>query len=502
MAHFLGDAPVVASDLKRLDTKLSNDASTRVNTAVANLVDSAPETLDTLAELAQALNNDADFATTMTTQLANKQDAFSVQAGLTLSGGVLSANTIIDYSNPLSASLIGSSANTVSDAEYAHLAGVSSSIQGQLDQKATAFTVGAGLTLNGTLTADVTQSELDTKQDVISASSRLDASLVANGSISNAEFQHLNSISSNIQQQINGRQPTISAGTGLAFAGTTLNADVSTADLAAKHDLISASNRLDAGLIGDGSVSSAELSYVNGASANLQSQINGLQASITAGDGLSFSGDTLHAEVTQTELNEKQNAIIGAATTLTDTNLASNRALVSNGNGKVAVSAVTLTELGHLGNVASNLQAQLDALKPQWLRVVKHNKVCNVNTWSTIDWAHTETKRTVGLTAMSHSISSNNDKVYIDRTGIYRLNFVTRVTFNARHILRILLNGSQIGTPDGRPYDIDMDTSRTCTGTVCVYALDSQYIQIQAYFSSQSETADFYMDIEWVGEKA
>ena len=188
MAHFLGDAPVVASDLKRLDTKLSNDASTRVNTAVANLVDSAPETLDTLAELAQALNNDADFATTMTTQLANKQDAFSVQAGLTLSGGVLSANTIIDYSNPLSASLIGSSANTVSDAEYAHLAGVSSSIQGQLDQKATAFTVGAGLTLNGALTADVTQSELDTKQDVISASSRLDASLVADGSISDTEF--------------------------------------------------------------------------------------------------------------------------------------------------------------------------------------------------------------------------------------------------------------------------------------------------------------------------
>ena len=47
-----------------------------------------------------------------------------------------------------------------------------------------------------------------------------------------------------------------------------------------------------------------------------------------------------------------------------------------------------------------------------------------------------------------------------------------------------------------------MDMGRTVTGTVCIYATDSQYIQVQAYFSSQNETADFYMDIEWVGEKA
>ena len=127
---------------------------------------------------------------------------------------------------------------------------------------------------------------------------------MGDGSVSNSEFQHLNSVSSNIQQQINGCQPTITAGNGLAFSGVTLNADVSTADLSAKQDLISASNRLDAGLIGDGSVSSAELAFLNGST----TQINGLQASITAGDGLSFSGSTLDAEVTQAELNAKQNA--------------------------------------------------------------------------------------------------------------------------------------------------------------------------------------------------
>ena len=47
---------------------------TYVDTAVSNLVNSAPATLDTLNELAAALGNDANFATTATNQLANKAD--------------------------------------------------------------------------------------------------------------------------------------------------------------------------------------------------------------------------------------------------------------------------------------------------------------------------------------------------------------------------------------------------------------------------------------------
>lgn len=45
-----------------------------VNQAIANVVGSAPEALDTLKELGDALNNDANFATTITTALANKAD--------------------------------------------------------------------------------------------------------------------------------------------------------------------------------------------------------------------------------------------------------------------------------------------------------------------------------------------------------------------------------------------------------------------------------------------
>lgn len=47
---------------------------TYVDDKVASLVNSAPETLDTLNELAAALGNDANFATTVATQIGSKVD--------------------------------------------------------------------------------------------------------------------------------------------------------------------------------------------------------------------------------------------------------------------------------------------------------------------------------------------------------------------------------------------------------------------------------------------
>lgn len=71
---------------------------------------------------------------------------------------------------------------------------------------------------------------------------------------------------------------------------------------------------------------------------------------------------TLKGNVTTltTALQSKQDKIAGGASTITDDNLTANRALVSDGNGKVAVSNVTNTELGYLDGVTSNVQTQLD----------------------------------------------------------------------------------------------------------------------------------------------
>lgn len=63
----------------------------------------------------------------------------------------------------------------------------------------------------------------------------------------------------------------------------------------------------------------------------------------------------------QTQFTNKQDTIIGGATTITSSNLTASRALVSDGGGKVAVSAVTTTELGRLVGVTSDIQTQLNA---------------------------------------------------------------------------------------------------------------------------------------------
>lgn len=69
---------------------------------------------------------------------------------------------------------------------------------------------------------------------------------------------------------------------------------------------------------------------------------------------------TYSSEKIEAELDTKQTTITGAATTITDSNLTTSRALVSNSVGKVAASDVTTTELGYLSGATSNLQAQIN----------------------------------------------------------------------------------------------------------------------------------------------
>lgn len=69
-----GNITVIAID-NYLDAYVASNSlatETYVSTAISNLIDSAPSTLDTLNELAAALNDDANFASTVTTALGTK----------------------------------------------------------------------------------------------------------------------------------------------------------------------------------------------------------------------------------------------------------------------------------------------------------------------------------------------------------------------------------------------------------------------------------------------
>lgn len=62
-----------------LVTKIQNAVTQQdVDAAISAVVNASPAALDTLKELADALGNDPNFATTIATQLGNKLDASAI----------------------------------------------------------------------------------------------------------------------------------------------------------------------------------------------------------------------------------------------------------------------------------------------------------------------------------------------------------------------------------------------------------------------------------------
>lgn len=88
-----------------------------VGTAIDNLVDGAPGLLDTLNEIAAAINDDANYATTITTALSGKQENITAGDGLDLTSGNL---TVVpaEMVNKVITGVSGSSYGLVGTSEY------------------------------------------------------------------------------------------------------------------------------------------------------------------------------------------------------------------------------------------------------------------------------------------------------------------------------------------------------------------------------------------------
>ncbi len=99
--NFIGKPTAPTADQSSNDTQLETTAFVR--SAIAALVDSSPEALDTLAELAEALGNDPNFATTMLNKLAGKQPLHEVLTSL--SGLNSAANKLAFFNGPNSMAL-------------------------------------------------------------------------------------------------------------------------------------------------------------------------------------------------------------------------------------------------------------------------------------------------------------------------------------------------------------------------------------------------------------
>jgi hypothetical protein len=195
----------------------------------------------------------------------------------------------------------------------------------------------------------ITTSDLTASRALVSDGS----GKVAVSAVTATEIGHLDGVSSAIQTQLNSKIATTDSASNDFVTFTRLDANIdvvssnatafetrrvaniagavstiTTGDLTASRALASDGS----GKVAVSAVTSTELGYLDGVTSAIQTQLNAKQATIT-----------------------------GAATTIDDTNLTASRALVSDGSGKVAVSAVTSTEIGHLDGVTSAIQTQLNA---------------------------------------------------------------------------------------------------------------------------------------------
>lgn len=80
-----------------------------------------------------------------------------------------------------------------------------------------------------------------------------------------------------------------------------------------------------------------------------------------------------------TALDNKQDEITGSASTVTSGELTANRAVISNGSKKIAVSNTTSTELGYVHGVTSNIQNQIDGKENAVTLTANHAVVSDAN---------------------------------------------------------------------------------------------------------------------------
>jgi hypothetical protein len=221
-----------------------------VDTEITNLIGGAPGALDTLNELAAAINDDASYASTITTALAGKQ---AVDAGLTSIAGLTTAADKMIYTT-------GSDTYAVTD--------LTAAARGLLDD-ANVAAMRTTLGVDAAGTDNSTNVTLDTSShDYLSISTQA----ITLGPI-------------DLTADVTGDLPVSEGGTGASTASaarTNLGVDAAGTD-----------NSTDVTLV----TSSHDYLSISTQAITLGQIDIGDDTNLTAGDGLTLTGDTLSVNV-------------------------------------------------------------------------------------------------------------------------------------------------------------------------------------------------------------
>ena len=211
---------------------------------------------------------------------------------------------------------------------------------------------------------------------------------IAASAVTATELGYLDGVSSAVQTQIDTKIATTTSASNDFVTYTRLNANlntttanvtavetrrtqniagavstVTTSDLTASRAMVTNGS----GKIAISDVTATELGYLDGVSSAIQTQLGTKIATTDSASNdyvtyarVNANVNVVSANTVAVETRRTQN-IAGAISTVTTSDLTADRAVISNGSGKLAISAVTSTELGYLDGVSSALQTQLDA---------------------------------------------------------------------------------------------------------------------------------------------
>ena len=152
-----------------------------------------------------------------------------------------------------------------------------------------------------TLTNKSIDSDNNTITNIVNAdiksSAAIDASKIADGSVSDAEFQRLDGVTSDIQTQLDAKGD-VTASSTTTFTNKTIDADGTGNSITNIEDAnIKASAAIDAAKIADGSVSNAEFQRLDGVTSDIQTQLDA-KGDVTASSTDTFTNKTFDVEAT------------------------------------------------------------------------------------------------------------------------------------------------------------------------------------------------------------
>ena len=345
---------VNTSGLVKDEDDMASDSATHLATqqSIKKYVDDQLDTKDTLAELddvtitsvgdndiiaydnssSKYINQTASEAGLATSaQGALADTAVQPASTNTLTNKTIDADgtgnsiTNIEDANIKSAAAIDASKiadGSVSNAEFQRLDGVTSDIQTQLDAKGDVTASSTTTFTNKTIDADGTGNSITNIEDAnIKSSAAIDAAKIADGSVSNAEFQRLDGVTSDIQTQLDAKGD-VTASSTTTFTNKTIDADGTGNSITNIEDAnIKSSAAIDASKIADGSVSNAEFQRLDGVTSDIQTQLDGKQASgsyITASSSDTLTNKTFDVEGTGNSISNIDVADFKAAAVVTE----------------------------------------------------------------------------------------------------------------------------------------------------------------------------------------